>query len=67
MVIVQELLLRPPLETLTNSPVGAGVLLTSVRGSISGSEGRALLAGSDGTEGQGRSHSWLANSKGRWG
>lgn len=67
MVTVQELLLRPPLETLTNFPVGAGALLTSVRGNISDSEGRALLAGSDGTEGQGRSHSWLENSKGRWG
>ena len=49
MVITQELLLRLPLETPTNSSVGARVLPTSVRGNSSGSEGRAPLAGSDGT------------------
>lgn len=56
--------LRLPLEMLTNSPVGAGVLRTSVKGNISGGEAIAPLADSDGAEGQERSHSWLANSKG---
>lgn len=49
MVIMQELLLRLPLETLTNSAADVGVQLAPVRGNISGSEGSALLAGSEGT------------------
>lgn len=46
---MQELLLRLPLETLTNSPADVGVQLAPVRDSISGSEGSTLLAGSEGT------------------
>lgn len=68
MVIMQELLLRLPLEPLTNSLAGVGVLLAPVRNNISGSEGSVPLAGSEGTSNVerflGRSHSFGWQTKG---
>lgn len=57
-----------PLETLTNPPTDVGVQLAPVKGNISGSEGSALVASSEGTGNVkrflGRSHSFGWQTKG---